>query len=102
MLARQAEVYATDAGELATLEARGDTLVELSIARKDSAGLLDPPYLRREFSTHDTGELRLFMQGGNDSVVVSGNLSRELPAQIRRLEVAGGILPGDGQFHQGI
>ena len=51
MLARQAEVYGTDAGEVANLVARSDSLMELSIARKDSAGNLEAPYLRRQFST---------------------------------------------------
>lgn len=75
MLAHQAEVYGTDADELATLEARSDSLVELSIARKDSTGKVDQPYLRREFSTHVTHELRIFLHGGNDSTVVSGRLN---------------------------
>jgi hypothetical protein len=88
MLAEQAEVYATDAGERATVTTIDPRTIEVTLARADSAG--DPvptPYYRRRFSRSDTRELRLFLGGGGDTVEVGGK---------GRSEIAVRVIGGDG------
>jgi hypothetical protein len=69
-LGKQADVYATDAGDRARLTRRPEGTVELTLSR-DSAG--DEPYFRREFDPKVTKEVRLYLEGGNDVAVVTGN-----------------------------
>lgn len=67
-LARQVDVHATDAPEVAVLTLHDDRSLTLTLrARKDEV-----PYLRRRFSRDETREIRLRMFGGDDRVVVRG------------------------------
>jgi hypothetical protein len=74
MLARQAEIHATGADEVARLVARDDSTLELSVAARSASGELQTPYLHRVFTRRETRELRLYLGGGNDSAIVSGAL----------------------------
>jgi hypothetical protein len=74
MLAGQAEIHATGADELATLVARDDSILDLSVSVRSATGELQPAYLHRTLTRHETREFRLFMGGGNDSVIISGPL----------------------------
>jgi len=87
MLADQAEVYGTDADETATLDAIDDHTVELALYRGAGAPAAPEPYLRRRFHRDETRELRLFLRGGNDSIVTRGRLGGIL---VR-------VIGGDGQ-----
>ena len=70
MLAAEAEVHATDADEVATVQPDGADGVEVSLRRGNEAGAA--PYFVRRYRRGETGELRLFLRGGGDSVVVRG------------------------------
>jgi hypothetical protein len=88
LLARQPYVHATNAADIAEVSAEeGATRVTLRDARPGSE-----PYLSRRFVTDETREIRLFLWGGDDRVVVRG--APGLPVQVR---IVGG--DGDDEYH---
>lgn len=70
MLAAEAEVHATDADEVAVVRPDGGGAVELTLRRTNAPE--DAPFFRRRYRREETGELRLFLRGGGDSIVVGG------------------------------
>ena len=68
-LGKQVDVHATDTGDRAQLTREPGGEVELTLSR-DSAG--GEPYFRRRFDPKVTREVRLFLDGGDDAAVVSG------------------------------
>lgn len=66
-LVRYADVHGTDAAERVTVERGSDGAVELAIA---AAGA--PPHVRARFTPRETEEIRLYLHGGDDRVVVRG------------------------------
>jgi hypothetical protein len=66
-LVRSADVHGTDAAERVTVDRGSDGTVDLSIA---AAGA--PPHVRARFHPRETGEVRLYLHGGDDQVVVRG------------------------------
>ena len=81
LLATEADLHATNAADLITAEwnAAGD----LSLAMA-SRGQADAPYRRRVFAAGETKEIRLFLEGGADSVTIRG------PGGPARLRIVGG------------
>lgn len=65
-LARNVDVRTTDADETATIDRLPDGSVEVAVA----AG--DVPVYRRRFLPHETDDVRLYLLGGDDRVVVRG------------------------------
>ncbi|HET7038724.1 MAG TPA: BamA/TamA family outer membrane protein, partial [Gemmatimonadales bacterium] len=78
-LARWADVHGTDAAERIAVNRAPDGTVDVSIA----AGVA-PPYVRARFRPRETDEIRLYLHGGDDVVVVRG------PRSAIRLRVVGG------------
>jgi hypothetical protein len=68
-LGKQADVYATDAGDVARLTRGPGREVELTLSSDSAEG---EPYFRRQFDPKVTKEVRLYLEGGNDVAVVSG------------------------------
>jgi len=68
-LLAEAELHATDAAEAVTITRARDGRVDLAIAE---ATRPDDPYLRRTFDPAVTRDLRLYLHGGTDRVVVRG------------------------------
>jgi hypothetical protein len=71
-LAGEVEVHLTDADESVAVDRVDGDHTEVSVARRkdDSSG---EPFFQRRFDHHDTKEVRLFLYGGGDRVVVRGN-----------------------------
>jgi hypothetical protein len=69
MLAREAEVWATDEPEVADILKNPDGSVELRLARADESGAAGEPYFRRLYRPGETKEVRIFLQGGDDRTV---------------------------------
>jgi hypothetical protein len=69
LLAGEVELHATDGAELVTMEwsATGD--LSLRLARRDRPA---SPYYQRSFRPNEMSEIRLFLHGGADSVIVRG------------------------------
>ena len=72
LLAGVVDVHGTDKGEVATAARTADGVLDLRIRRKDEGD--DPPddFFHRRFSSAETREVRLFLGGGMDTVLVSG------------------------------
>jgi hypothetical protein len=86
-LAREVEIRATDAPEVAEVTRSDPHHLELTIRASDDT----QPYFRRRFDDRETHEVRLMMWGGDDRVIVRGADKSSI-----RLRVVGG--DGDDQF----
>ncbi|MBI4539378.1 MAG: BamA/TamA family outer membrane protein [Gemmatimonadetes bacterium] len=98
ILAEYPDVHATDEDEIARIERLEDGAVRLMIAT-----VRDPerPYFERTFHPRETREIRIFLQGGDDRVVVAG-----MDAPSIRVRVIGGggddtLVGGPVDFYQG-
>ncbi len=92
LLAKHTDIHATDKDEIATLTRLGDDVeVRVYRQRKNREPSDEDRYFRRLFPRGETKEIRLFMHGGDDSVVVRGNVDRSIVLHI----VGGG---GDDVF----
>jgi hypothetical protein len=76
-LAPVLDIHATDADDQAIVTRREDGSVE--VALRSGAG---EPYFHRRFEPAETNEIRLYLHGGDDSAVVSGNAQRSIPVRI--------------------
>jgi hypothetical protein len=72
LLAGQTDVHGTDEADRARIT-RGDKgAVELTLSRRDSSNGA-APYFRRRFDPQATKEIRLYLGGGADQVIVTGD-----------------------------
>lgn len=69
MVAREADIFATDEPERAEIERAPDGSVVVRITEIDGGGI---PLFERRFVPSETREVRLFMRGGGDHVTVHG------------------------------
>jgi hypothetical protein len=67
-LGQQADVYATDGSDQARLVREPDGKVEVTLSR-DAGG---EPYFHRQFDHGVTKEVRLYLDGGDDTAIVAG------------------------------
>ena len=68
-LAHEVDIQATDAPEIVQVERTDDGHAEITIAEGDEA---DSPYFRRRFDRKETSEVRIYLRGGDDRVVIRG------------------------------
>jgi hypothetical protein len=68
MLAGQVDVYGSGQADLATIVHTGDGL-DVTLSLRDKP---DRPYYRRHFVSGETSDVRVYLQGGADSAIVSG------------------------------
>jgi hypothetical protein len=74
LLAREVDVRATAADEIALATRSADGALELVLSRRYRAdGTPRAPYFHRRFSPDETKDVRLFLGGGVDSVSVQGS-----------------------------
>lgn len=73
LMARNVEVHATDERDLAEVDRRPDGQVEVRLYALESEAWGDRPYFRRTFEAAETGEIRIFLHGGDDRAVVRGS-----------------------------
>ncbi|MGH7535785.1 MAG: hypothetical protein ACREMG_09380, partial [Gemmatimonadales bacterium] len=71
-LAGEVDIHATDAAELVVAERQEGGVTELTIASRTAEGAFGEPYFRRRFDRRETGEMRIFLHGGDDRVTVRG------------------------------
>jgi hypothetical protein len=71
-LAGQVDVQGTDASERALVRRHEDGVVEVEVAPLAADGTAGTPYFSRRFVPGETEEVRLYLRGGNDRVVVEG------------------------------
>jgi hypothetical protein len=76
-LAAGPDIHATDAADRATIHRMDDGSVDV---RLQSGG--EPPWFRRRFHPSETDEIRLYLHGGDDRAVVTGNVSRSMTVRV--------------------
>jgi hypothetical protein len=86
-LAREVEIRATDAAEVAEVTRVDPHHLDVSIRARDSTR----PYFERRFDDRETREIRLMMWGGDDQVIVRGADTPRITLRV----VGGG---GDDRF----
>jgi hypothetical protein len=70
LLAKEVDVHATQGAEVAVMTRDPDGAVTVSLASRDAAD--STPYFLRRFRKGETRDVRLFLEGGNDSAIVRG------------------------------
>ncbi len=78
MLAKQVDVFASDQADVAVIT-RSDSGLDVTVARKEHQ---DRPYYRRHFVPGETSDVRVYLQGGPDSAIVSGDGSNRITARV--------------------
>ncbi len=68
-LAGDVDIQATDASEIVTVERTDDGHAEITVATAEAP---DRPYFRRRFDSKETQEVRIYLRGGDDRVVIRG------------------------------
>jgi hypothetical protein len=71
-LAGQVDVQGTNASEIAHVRRLEGGAVEVEVARRGGDGTAGKPYFSRRFVPGETEEVRLYLRGGNDRVIVEG------------------------------
>jgi hypothetical protein len=71
-LAGQVDVQGTNAPEVARVLRLDGGAVEVQVARRGEDGGVGEPYFSRRFVPGETEEVRLYLRGGNDRVIVEG------------------------------
>jgi hypothetical protein len=83
-LAAEADVHATDAAEEAEAHVYEDGGMELTIRTRLTAAANggQEPYFRRRFDRADTREVRLYLRGGDDRLVVRGARASDIVLRV--------------------
>ena len=81
-LAGEVDIRATEASEIVEGKRLDGGLLELSIFATKDGEKLPTPYFNRIFDPEDTNDVRLFLNGGDDRVIVSGNGSDKIKLRI--------------------
>lgn len=76
-LARVVDLHATNRADRATVTRSGDGVVDVRIQLGNN-----PPWFNRRFDARETEEIRLYLHDGNDTAVVTGNVSRSILLRI--------------------
>ncbi|HVT40574.1 MAG TPA: hypothetical protein VHE78_16140 [Gemmatimonadaceae bacterium] len=77
LLAGVVDVHATDAADRLTVTRLDDRRVEVRLQSGK-----DAPYFLRRFDAAETREVRVYLHGGADTVVVAGDVARALPVRV--------------------
>ena len=85
LLAPYVDIHATDMSERATVTRVDDRFVQVQLESSD--GRLT---FSRRFDRQETREVRVYLHGGNDSALVTGNVQGSIPVR---------IIGGDGNNH---
>ena len=76
-LAAVVDLHATDAADRATITLVDDRFVDIELRQERGA-----PYLRRRFDALETGEVRVYLHGGDDRATVRGTAAAALPVRV--------------------
>ncbi len=84
LLAGDVDVHGSDNRDVAEVTRNADGTMDVTVGRRPRAGGAPAPYFSRRFDPRDTKEVRLYLHGADDRVVVRG------PAGRLTLRVMGG------------
>lgn len=86
VLAEQVDFNATDDPDVAEINRASDGSVHIALYPKDAfsegSGARATPYLQRRLDPAETSEVRIFLHGGNDRVVVRGAAERDIVVRV--------------------
>ncbi len=84
LLAGYVDIWASNVAEFATVNRINDdsVVVELFKRDKETGGIKGEAFFHRTFDRHETKEIRLFLQDGDDFAKVEGNVSGSIPTRI--------------------
>ncbi|HEX9893782.1 MAG TPA: hypothetical protein VGA78_07645, partial [Gemmatimonadales bacterium] len=77
LLVAVADIHATDTADRATVTRVDDRFVDVRVESEGGT----PSFLRR-FDGQETGEIRVYLHGGDDSALVTGNVQHSIPVRI--------------------
>lgn len=80
LLSQEVDVWATDEPERAEIERAPDGSVEVSLFSPAAVG--DGLYFRRRFRPEQTREVRVYLRGGDDHLVVRGSAPRSVVVRV--------------------
>ncbi len=78
LVAEFADVHATEASDVLEIERRGDSIVVMRLEGPDGPA----PYFTRTLRRDETREVRVYLDGGDDRVVVRGAAARGIAVRI--------------------
>jgi hypothetical protein len=81
MLAHEAEVWGTNAAEMADVHRNVDGSVDVTLTAAGQGARPGDPYFRRRYLPGETREIRVFLQGGDDRAATHG--SGDSPIEVR-------------------
>ncbi|HEX2095237.1 MAG TPA: BamA/TamA family outer membrane protein [Longimicrobiaceae bacterium] len=81
-IAREAELHGTDERERADIERFADGSVEVRLFELDGDRPAAEPFYRRRFVPAETREVRVFLEGGDDHVVVQGDAAQSILVRV--------------------
>lgn len=76
-LSRVVDIHATDSADKATVVRSGDGIVDVQIQYGNN-----PPWFNRRFTSAETNEIRIYLHGGDDNAIVTGNVRSSIPVRI--------------------
>ncbi|MEE9472409.1 MAG: hypothetical protein V3V82_00315, partial [Acidimicrobiia bacterium] len=84
LITKEVDVYGTDQAEVALVEYGDDGWVEVQIREtvERSGAVGEAPYYRPLFDPEETHEIRLYLRGGSDTVLVSGEGKKEIVVRV--------------------
>lgn len=85
MVAREADVFASEADDVAEIERRGDGSVVVRLYGAEEKIMADggaPPAFQRLFVPSETKEIRVYLMGGDDRAIVRGEARRSIKVRI--------------------
>jgi hypothetical protein len=72
-----ADAHGTDTADVATVIRQSDGSVDVTLSSGGSA-----PWFNRHYDPADTREIRIYLHGGNDSAIVTGNAASSIPVRV--------------------
>ena len=80
---READIHGTDEDEVAVIAGTESGSLSVSIrTRGAGADASRAPHFQREFSPRETRELRIYMHGGDDQILLEGSSDPSIPVRI--------------------
>jgi hypothetical protein len=78
LIFHEPDIWASDKNETAQIDISGDDNITVKINREGS----DKPFYERTFDAETTSEVRIYLQGGNDKVILTGNNSSSIKVRV--------------------
>ncbi len=84
LLAGTVDIYGSDRSELALVDRLANDRVRVRLWMRDDSTYapIDPPMFDRTFDADETGDIRIYLRGGDDRAEVSGRVERSIDVRV--------------------